>query len=769
MQRAPVVAILFLCAITYGWSQPRVSQITASRTDVCVTLEVPSTLPPSVTCSMEYGPPNHHLLRGYPPSRVRMPDAIEAFSGCVVDLDRTFPLDADIRLLLRLWQGSELLQTVDTIVRRQPVPTNDLPSTSRTLYVAPSGSGNDYTEARPGSLGTLLSQPLPCGITIVCTEGTYYINDLVMRFDTACVEPVVVTAKGTVVLSGAPPVLTSAWHRWALDTTIWTATVDPSAAFSSHLVLNNTRLYPYALVQQSPAMPSYPSLATLGYDCDGYARDGTTFYIKTADDVNPNTAEVRISSSATCLTVEGGGRPINLIINGLQFADYGKGQLFLNAFGLQDAAYPSTTLRVVDASNVRITNCVFRHTNFPILFEGRCSNLTVRGCSIYDNTGEWSHGAFKQTRDVIPFVRSSYGRYLENAGIWVNPGEQAVVTDVSIDSCTVVGTASGIILGGYNANYVVRDSEVRRCTVERCYDGIDAIGGNGAGHSNVRIAWNMIGRGEPLDPPVGTSLMLPSIGPIYVYRNVYHVADRVNHNNDVVFVDCTGERTDRSWSTVLKLNAGSNNTTPGDVVFVHNTVLARGAAGYGMYVWNSTWKSLHVRNSIVVANEASPLMFDGMQEDTSWSIAMTGNVLWSDGSDAVARLRLAAANGRCTEVHSVNALQNQLRNAVASTRIDVDSSTRFARPEFQPPPSHHLLADTCALVDAAPVVDGFSMPFSGGGPEPGAFELPARTSVRDSNVHQSPLSLEWFDVLGRRFLDQPKHGAPYVLVRPRTR
>ena len=147
-----------------------------------------------------------------------------------------------------------------------------------------------------------------------------------------------------------------------------------------------------------------------------------------------------------------------------------------------------------------------KFANFPITFNGSCSDIDVRFNTISDGVGTWSHGAFKQTRDTWILEPGSYGRYLENVGIWIAPFENDSVHNINIRGNTVVGTIAGIAVGSNAHNYVVDNVDILNNTVSSCYDGIDITGGNGSGSTNARIRNNVVS-----NTPVGTSLMLSLI------------------------------------------------------------------------------------------------------------------------------------------------------------------------------------------------------------------------------------------------------------------
>lgn len=681
----------------------------------------------------------------------------------IIDLKPGTELDVKITVLGNTNAATVLDATATTKSLQLPSPQGPV------LYVGPTGSGTTYTREKPGSFKTLLSGGLPCGTTVVLLEGVYENDfDMTLNITTSCDEgaPIIIMAEPwkKAVLSGGTD-LTANWNRTAADTAEWYHTLPDEMAYTALVVgESGKRLYPYALRYPSPNFPNYPSLKDLGYEVDGFYRTGGTIFTRKFRQ-SINSAVVRTSRRWSCLTVNGNGNSANLYIIGLSCREFGNTRCIKNVFGLVDECYPPFTIAMNNIKNVTIANCDFLNTNFPIAFSGETGGICVRGNVISDGVGTWSHGAFKQTRDASVLDQGSYGRYLENVGIWFAANGADSTTDIDIFSNTVDGTIAGISVGALMSKTVIDNVDISTNTVSNCYDGIDIIGGNGGGATNARIRRNNV-----IGCPVGTSLIYPAFGPFLVTRNTYVISDRKNHNYDAFFVECNNTITDRSWSTALKLNAGTTNSTPGVIQFYHNTIVAKGAAGFGLYLWNNTWDTFTATNNIVVADN-SPWMFDGVDKLLTYSVVTDANVYYTPSGPNVAVIRSVHGIANCVSAESVDEFRNSLTSSTTSPNVQIGSRDIRANPLFEDVANADLrLRLGSPAIDMAIRLPGINDVYQGAAPDAGAFESAPLTSVNDENDQLGPDEMaDFYDLMGRRLDSLPKVSGLYFKVVSRIR
>lgn len=622
---------------------------------------------------------------------------------------------------------------VDTILTRAE-PT--IRVSERVKVVSPTGGGTAYTEAEPGDLTALIKTGLACGTTVMLKGGTYAVADMTLTLPDACDDTsqiVFMAWPGDSVVFDGGQTITTQWTPVQGQPGMYSTSIDPRSEFTSLCTFDGQRLYPYAFQQPNALFPSYPSLQDLGYDVSGFYRAGNTLYVKTLDGTDPTGHKVRTSIAFRCMTIVGNSHSTSVVFSGIHVQDYGAHICTQNEIGLILDCYPSFTFRFENVSNAIVDGCTFTNTNSPIAFSGACDDNTVRNCTITDGTGYWSHGAFKQTRDASVIDRGSYGRYLELSGIAFAPADDDSICGNSIHHNTVDGVVGGITAGWITARTVVSDQDVYNNVVTNCYDGIDCTGGAGGGTVNVRI-WN----NQILDCPVGTSLISNAFQATYIMRNVYRMTDRMNHNNDVFFMNCDNSLATSIWSTALKLNAGDTARGTGTIHFVHNTVYATGQFGFDLYLWNPTWQLLFMRNNIFTSLNSVPFMFDAIARQRTYSFDSDGDVYYGIGQSGIATIRPEHGVALCEGVASPDALRSSLKSATLSPLISIGTKSIRSDPTFvEANAGNYHLKRSSGIIDAGVVVDGFTTSYMGAAPDPGTYEYSTTTSIDETVLQRS--------------------------------
>ena len=584
-------------------------------------------------------------------------------------------------------------------------------------YISPSGTGTAYSFSQPGNLQTLFSSGISCGTTIILKGGDYYIGDLNLNLQNYCTEgtPIVFTAA-----PGETPVFNGGdttryiWTKTPADSTIYTTTAHSDIAYTSLCLLNDSlRLYPYGLLV--PAAFPYPSLTDLGYDLSGFYRKDSTFYFKTLDGLNPNDQHLTFSSKSRCITIDGNSKNNYIYLKGITFKYYAKPIITKNIFSLVDGDYPASTMIFKNTNHVVIDNCHFEYCNWPVNFSDSCSGTLIQNCTFIDGVGKYSHGAFKQTRDVTVLDQGSYGRYMEYAAL--NFGTQAYNTIIRNNN--VDGYIGGLVGKSLFPDAASLETDIYNNHVSNCYNGINADGGS----INTRTWNNTVEHCS-----VGLSFINASFGPNYIFRNViHHIIERKNQN-DIFFLDCDNTTSTKIWGTGIKLNASPRTTNPPDMIFVNNTFHTADTIGFDMYLWNSTWKSVYSRNNIYYSEGMSSFFLDGIKDDTLYNFNSRSDCYYNK-NNTIATIQPTNGIPECNRYPNIATFNEGLRNITKDVRCSV-SNGFTANPDFKSISSNdYSLTSVSPLIDKGEIIPGFSENFSGTSPDIGAIEHASSVSV----------------------------------------
>ncbi len=676
--------------------------------------------------TIHYRTPGNPWLEAFPPSRLVI-DSLRQYRGSLFFLNADTKYDVEILLTDSTPIYHAILIDDEITTRKEP----DITSTPNIKFVSTNGSGTQYTKAEPGSFKTLLTSGLQCGTTVILLGGTYDIGEMNLVLNTECSEgtPIIIeAAQGEKVIFEGGDTTQYQWIKTQIDPDLYVATIKPELAYNALCMFDSTRLYPYAFLTPNSLTPTYPSLSNLGYDESGFYRRGSTAYIKTKDKKDPNASRIIFSKHFWCLSVDGGNFNNYLYIKGITFRYYNLGKSDFDLFGNPTTSYPSWTLSFTNTNHVVVDSCTFLYTNFPVSFNGGCNNNIVQHCSMIDGTGYWSHGAFKQTRDILYLEPGSYGRYLENAGIFFSPGNGVTISGNIIRNNIIKGIVSGMGLG-FGQTYRMEDYDIYGNDISYCYDGIDAT----SACINTRI-WN----NRVSYCPVAISLILPTYGPTYIFRNLLdHISERENQN-DIFFADCDGSISNKIWGTGLKLNAGGGNQFPGFIYLVNNTFHSSDTLGFNMYLWFSTWKKLYSRNNIFYSEGKSNFFFDGVGNDSLYSFDSKSDNYFNRSSGTLAIIQPVNGINTCDQLTSVVGLDSVLKLRTKSNDISV-SGFSF-EPNFKSLLKNDFTLSTVSpLIDKGLIIPGINTNFKNSAPDIGAFETDTTTinSAVPSNLQEN--------------------------------
>ena len=655
----------------------------------------------------------------FAPTRLTI-DSIRQFRGSLFlcKANTTYDIQVIITDSLPLYHQDILTQTITTRVEPNITPTQNL------RYVSPNGTGVAYTSTNPGNIKTLLASGLSCGMTVIVKGGVYDVGDMTLTLNNDCSSgaPIIIMAA-----PGETPIFDGAdhtqykWTRAPGDTNIFYAAIKPELEYNALCLFDSLRLYPYGFLTPSSLDTSYPSLSSLGYEQSGFYHKANQVYIKTLDHRDPNNATITFSKYFSCLTVNGNNTKSNLYIKGITFKYYNKGAVDKDFFGNPTQGYPSSTIIFQNINQAVIDSCRFEFSNVPLSFNGLCNENIVQRCVIIDGTGYWSHGAFKQTRDQLYFEPGSYGRYLENSGIFFAPDATPLIYGNIVRNNSITGCVAGFgIRSAENARIV--DLDISGNTVSHCYDGIDPT----SACINTRVWNNTVSYG-----PVSFSLILPTYGPIYLFRNVaHHISERKNHHNDVFFAECDNTISNKIWGTGMKLNAGGTGAHPGHIYLMHNTFHSIDDLGFDMYLWFATWKKFYSRNNIYYSEGRSCLFFDAVGGDSTYSFDSQGDNFYDKRTGTIAIVQPVNGVAHCDEYKTVESLSHGLATITGSGNVMIQGyqyDPMFANPAA----NDFSLSDQSPLIDSGVVIDGLNTDFKNNAPDIGAFEHCLQAQLSD--------------------------------------
>ncbi|MBI3967268.1 MAG: right-handed parallel beta-helix repeat-containing protein [Chloroflexi bacterium] len=280
---------------------------------VIVTLAAVDDPNQDATAGLEYRTGTEPYQAGFPLSRISATQFVGSLfwlePGTTYDVRVTLS-DPDAGPL----NGVFLIQAATT--RAELV----IPAPSRSVYVAPAGSGGTCSQVSPCALGEALSRVQP-GDAVFLTGGVYYQGEFTLpRSGTPSAPVVILSNPGeTAILDGADP----AKFTWAArgDRVYHTVVNAPDP----HVVLaGGSRLFPYE---------SLADLQLLRWGVPGFYASGTDLYVRLANDADPNATAMTVSRFNNAFVVE----QQFIYFVGLTFRHYGRGS-HAKAIYLSDAS-----------------------------------------------------------------------------------------------------------------------------------------------------------------------------------------------------------------------------------------------------------------------------------------------------------------------------------------------------------------------------------------------------------------------------------------------
>jgi len=653
-------------------------------------------------CFIEYraiGTPN--WKPGIEADRVNIAGA-ELFKGSVFNLQSAMSYEIRVSLV----DSIPDLEIIDLPV--QSFTTTDVVEvqpTNMIKWVSPDGFGEDYTQASPGKLTTLLDSPVLCGTTIMLMDGVYTDHDLSLVLSGDCTPelPIIFMAA-----PGAEPVMDGGYHQalqWIQNPgnpKIYSATLPEAAAYTNLCLLNGKMLYPYPSFYPNILVDTF-SLAGLGFQYDGFVRDDRFIYIHTAEGTDPTTSEVVLSKGFRFLTVYGNNKKAYLRFDGITVNHFARSNVPLFSLG-----YAATAFDFRNVHQVVFTGCNFAYNNFHLSFGGTCDDILIQACSFKDETGLWSHGMLKKSvSNQSVFVPTSVARQFENGAVFLEEGHH-----ITIRGCLFEGTCSGIVKQFESG--IIDEADIYDNTFINNFDAIECDGQ----WSNVRV-WN----NEIIGSMAGISMAPPLIGPRYFYRNtIHHIAGRQNIQNDPHYVGCSPPMDFKSAGVAIKSNSGAvPDDRAGAVYFFNNTFHSDDTLGFTYTLWDSEWKEVTFINNIFYSERNQIGYFHGLKDNTNFQLTSVHDNYFTANQNPIATIKEVHGQYTCHDVSDVLQLQDQLTDISGSGNVLIQT------PFQEDPLFMNLASGDFTLMAGSPMIDkGIQIPgfydFIGASPDLGAKE-----------------------------------------------
>jgi len=386
---------------------------------------------------------------------------------------------------------------------------------------------------------------------------------------------------------------------------------------AAHLVTSNgQRLYPYQ---------SLADLQALHWSIPGFFANGSTVYVRLAEDVDPDTTTMQVSRYNYAFHVDGQDF---IYFERLTFRHYGQGDY-------------AKAIYFDNANDNLVQDCVFAINDLGIGIKRDSGRNVIQDSTFYDTNFDWPWDAVKA------------GSSLETGGIrFYDPttGQGNIIRrNVFHDYFDGFGVCPGETAG------VTNETDVYENTVYNVGD--DGMETDGQ-CSNVRIWGNTFH-----DVLMGISLAPVYTGPVYVIRNLIYR---------------TGVGNNSYTGSPFKFNSGYR--TSGPMYVFHNTADAALPDNNGLYIKApGTWSLIRARNNVWAGttyavenyNTGQPIDLD---YDDLWNDNAGDLVRWNSERYATLTAFTAATgqepHGLSVAPGFVDALGGEYELDVASDLID---------------------------------------------------------------------------------------------------
>jgi hypothetical protein len=234
-----------------------------------------------------------------------------------------------------------------------------IPSPTRTLVVAPSGTGSACSTAAPCALSQALGQA-QAGDEVHLSAGVYATGSLTVSRSGTAAAPIVIRGEAGAILDGADPG-TFTWKAGAGG--VYSTTVNVA---DPHMVASNaSRLYPYA---------DAASLAALSAsNTPGFFANGTSLSVHLASGADPASTTMAVSRYNVALTLSGSF----VYVVGLTFRYYGAGDC-------------AKAIYIREGSDNLVQGCRFITNDLGIGLKGGANRNVIQDSEFSDTVAGWT-------------------------------------------------------------------------------------------------------------------------------------------------------------------------------------------------------------------------------------------------------------------------------------------------------------------------------------------------------------------------------------------
>jgi hypothetical protein len=401
-----------------------------------------------------------------------------------------------------------------------------VPAPSRTLHVAPAGSGTQCTSASPCGLADAISSATP-GDHVVLRGGTYYEGEFAIpRSGTASAPIVIRSAPGErAILDGADP---GAFQWSSLGGGVYRTSL---RAADPHVVIaGGQRLFPYQ---------SADELRSLRWGVPGFRASGTSLDVHLAGGADPASMTMVIARYNNAFYVEQ---------NFVYFVD-----LTFRHYGGQDYA---KAIYFLDGSDGLVQGCTFAGNDVGVGLKYDSHRTVIQDNEFSDTIAGWPWDAVKEVGNIedggVYVYEPMTGRgtvirrntfHDDFDALHVNPEEGTTTRETDVyENLVYAMIDDGIEVDGYSSNVRVWGNTFRDVlmgvSVAPVYAGPTYVLRNlvtRTGH-NGREG----GSGVKFNSGYDTS------GPIFLFHNT---VDAVTSGQDGLYIAAPG-----SWTLLVSRN-----------------------------------------------------------------------------------------------------------------------------------------------------------------------------------------------------------------------
>lgn len=565
------------------------------------------------------------------------------------------------------------LSVIDSAVNTTPVVYSvnattkaeiQFTGTADTLWVAPNGNGNQYTYAQPGKIENLFTvnnipgsdrNKINTATTIMCKEGNYYTGGLTYNLDNSnkYTNNNGVTVSGMIrdkpvniigepgkkiIFDGRDTAAQNVtWQLMDTANKIYKATFPLTASYSTELLIDSVRMYPYPTTYPIGDWKECLSQLRSG---DGFYRNGNNFMVKTSDGMSPAGKKMVVSKQSNLFAINNttSAPYVNqpFVFKNITVQHYSKPVIpaavwecvlifFCDwVIHYENIANPEA-IRCLNVQDAVFDQCRFESNSYSISIHGNADNTVIQNCSFADITGRYSHGDYKNTSNYNNFPpgpnayvndNGKHGRHLELSPVFFSfddyRSNRTNSKNIVFRNNIVDGFVDGFSGRQLDTLYYY-DVDVYNNTFKNNYQGVSSLGNN----INYRL-WNNTIK----NCLVGVAFYESPTGPFYIFRNeVSSLRDRQNITGSVklqTYINGFPVIQDKTWGTMFKANASPTNNRQLDIHFYHNTIVAKDSSAFCLYLWETNWKKIKTANNNFYSAFTS-LRFDNVNVNDAYN------------------------------------------------------------------------------------------------------------------------------------------------------